>query len=189
MPSGEPRASRPYMPGYESMFHEQTLPWSWARRVLEQARNYWFATNRLGAAPHVMPVWGVWLDNTVCFSTAVSSRKARNIMADPRCTVTAETAEGQVVLEGVATIDSTRVARFVEAYSSKYDWPMEVGTDEPFFAVSPRRVFGFTEATVNPSQGATLWSFDDAAARLAALGGTDPNAQAGPGRRSQPDPG
>ncbi len=188
MLSGEPRTSRPHMPGYESMFHEATLPWSWARRVLEEARNYWLATNRADGPPHVMPVWGIWLEETFCFSTAVTSRKARNIMADARCTVTAETAAGQVIVEGIATVDSTRVRLFVEAYSRKYDWPMEVGQAEPFFSVRPHKVFGFTEAAVNPGHGATLWSFDDAAARLAALGGSDPGARAGRRRRSEPGP-
>jgi hypothetical protein len=155
--SAEPRAARPYMPGYEEMFNEGMLPWSWARRILDDARNYWFASNRPGGPPHVMPVWGIWLDDTFCFSTAVTSKKARNIAADPRCTVTAETADGQVILEGIAAIDSMRIRAFLDRYSAKYNWPM---AEEPFFAVTPSVVFGFPDTAVNSQEGATRWLFE-----------------------------
>ena len=153
---GEPRATRPYMPGYEEMFHEEMLPWSWAAQILDDARNYWFASNRIDGPPHVMPVWGIWLDNTFCFSTAVTSKKAQNIAADPHCTVTAETADGQVILEGVASIDSERTRAFLDRYTAKYNWPM---AEEPFFAVTPTLAFGFPETATGSRQGATRWHF------------------------------
>ena len=35
------------------------------------------------ARPHVMPVWGVWLDGRLWFSSGLRSRKARNLAATP----------------------------------------------------------------------------------------------------------
>jgi hypothetical protein len=32
---------------------------------------------------HVMPVWGIWHDKSVWFSSSVQSRKARNLRHDP----------------------------------------------------------------------------------------------------------
>ena len=74
------------MPGYGiSDSAEGILPWSWAAERLSQAHNYFVATARPDGRPHVMPVWGLWLDDAFYFSTGASSRKARNLAANPRC--------------------------------------------------------------------------------------------------------
>ena len=49
-----------------------------------------------------MPVWGVWLDGRLWFSSGLRSRKARNLAADPRCTLTTDDARDPVVVEGTA---------------------------------------------------------------------------------------
>jgi pyridoxamine 5'-phosphate oxidase-like protein len=51
------------------------LPWTWARRRLVAAHNYWISTTRPDGRPHAMPVWGLWLDETFLFSTSRRSRK------------------------------------------------------------------------------------------------------------------
>ena len=41
----EPKASRPFMPGYGiSEGEEGLLPWSWAVERLEKSHNYWVMT-------------------------------------------------------------------------------------------------------------------------------------------------
>ena len=60
------------------------VTWQWAVERLEAARNYWLATTKVDGAPHVMPVWGLWLDGAVLFSTSPESIKARNFARDPR---------------------------------------------------------------------------------------------------------
>jgi len=71
------------------------IPTSWAkvRRRLEQARNYWIVTSRPDGRPHAAPVWGVWLDGRLWFSTSPASVKARNLAADPRVVVHLERAD------------------------------------------------------------------------------------------------
>jgi hypothetical protein len=41
----------------------QTLAWEGVRAQLEQAKQYWLATNRAGGSPHVVPVDGLWVDD------------------------------------------------------------------------------------------------------------------------------
>ena len=75
----EPRATRPYMPGYGiSTTKKSMLPWKWAEGRLRKSRQYWMITVRPDGRPHVMPVWGLWRDDGFYFSTGGRSRKARN---------------------------------------------------------------------------------------------------------------
>ena len=104
---GEPPASRPYMPGYGIQGPGEgtgLLPWSWAEQQLTSSRNYWLATRWPDGRPHAMPVWAVWHDFALWFSSSRGSRKARNLAADPRCVLTTEDTRQPVVLEGSAEL-------------------------------------------------------------------------------------
>ena len=80
------------MPGYGILpSAEGLLPWAWAQERLRASANYWLATTWPDGRPHVMPVWGVWLDGALWWSSGLRSRKARNLARDPRCTVTTRT--------------------------------------------------------------------------------------------------
>src|SRR5260370_41551843 len=86
----EPIASRPYMPGYGTLdAHQGTglLPWSWARERLVRSHDYWVATVRPDGHPHMMPVWGVWMDDALWFSSSRGPRKTRNLAANAHCTI------------------------------------------------------------------------------------------------------
>lgn len=80
------------------------LPWSWAEQQLTSSRNYWLATHRPDGRPHAMPVWAVWHDGGLWFSSSRHSRKARNLAHDPRCVLTTEDAWRPVVIEGMAEL-------------------------------------------------------------------------------------
>lgn len=152
------------MPGYGILDADKgkgLLPWSWATERLVKAHTYWVATTRLDGAPHVMPVWGVWLDDVFCFSTGNQSRKARNLAENPRCVIACELGEDQIILEGVAevVVGSELNRRFAQAYGPKYDWNME-GFDEPVYSVRATVVFGLTTSAGEFTGSATRWTFD-----------------------------
>ena len=152
------------MPGYGILDADQgtgLLPWAWASERLAKAHTYWIATIRADGWPHVMPVWGVWLDDTFCFSTGSLSRKARNLASDPRCVITCELDQDQIIVEGVAelVLGTELNDRFAEVYGPKYQWDME-GFDEPVYAVRPVVVFGLTSAGEEFTRTATRWTFD-----------------------------
>lgn len=148
------------MPGYEMMMGGELIPWAWARERLERPRNYWLATVTPKGKPHMMPVWGVWLDERFCFSTGAKSRKARNLEENPNCVIGTEEDNETVVVEAtVMRLDPARLDLFLKTASEKYDWPMDPSY-EPFFEAVPRVAFGFIESAAGTGYGATRWTFD-----------------------------
>jgi hypothetical protein len=109
-------------------------------------------------------VWGVWLDDGLWFSSAVRSRKARNLAADPRCTVTTDIPAEPVVVHGTATVitDTDRIATFLGALSRKYATAYDPDFLDPAvnasFRVEPRVVFGLVEENFTGSP--TRWTFE-----------------------------
>lgn len=147
------------MPGYGiSEDLDGALPWSWAEQRLATSRNYWLNTVRPGGRPHTMPVWAVWYEGILYLSTARTSVKARNLAADPRCTITTERGDEAVILEGEATVvDDHDLLRPVwDAYKAKYDWDV---AGESMFAVRPGKAFAFIETTEDFANTATRWTF------------------------------
>jgi hypothetical protein len=162
----EPNASRPYMPGYgilDANHGTGLLPWSWAIERLERSHDYWFATSDAGGRPHVMPVWGVWMDEALWFSSSRASRKARNVALRPQCAITTDNAYEPVVIEGEAELidDLSLIRAFTERSNQKYgtDYPLEFFTQpsNACFRVRPVWAFGLTESDFTGSP--TRWTF------------------------------
>jgi nitroimidazol reductase NimA-like FMN-containing flavoprotein (pyridoxamine 5'-phosphate oxidase superfamily) len=125
---------------------------------MNACRTFWLATiHAIGKRPHVMPVWGVWLDDAFFFSTGRKSRKGENICANPACTITNDNGEEAVIVDGLATEvnDAAELQRIAIAYQKKYKMDPR-GMGEPIFRVVPSRVFGFVEKTF--PQSATRWN-------------------------------
>lgn len=157
-----PEPSRLTSPGYG--FENATsppgegYPWSRVEEVLSSARNYWICTTRPDRRPHAAPVWGVWHDDILYFSTGKKSRKARNLAANPAAVAHIEGANGEVVIvEGQAeeTSDSEVLRRVWEKYNAKYDWKVE---GYPFYVLRPSAIFSFEEEL---GDTATRWTFGD----------------------------
>jgi nitroimidazol reductase NimA-like FMN-containing flavoprotein (pyridoxamine 5'-phosphate oxidase superfamily) len=168
----KPKASRPHMPGYglaEAKGGRGLLPWKWAKERLEKGRTYFISTSDPAGKPHVMPVWGIWLNDVFLFSTGGQSRKARNLSANPRCSIVTDMdfkrrpkkndVKDTVIIEGIADIvDDLRIRKkFSALYEDKYAWDME-GFAEPIYRVKPNVVFGFASEF---TQTATRWKFDE----------------------------
>jgi hypothetical protein len=155
----EPKASRPYMPGYGTVGpHEGTglLPWAWATERLTRSHDYWVGTVSPDHRPHVTPVWGVWHKNALWFSCSNGSRKARNLDADPHCAVTTDNPLEPVVVEGVAE-RRTDVKPFVDRTNAKYetDYSVEFFAANALWRVEPTWVFALTESDFTGSP--TRW--------------------------------
>ncbi len=156
-----PRATRPHMPGYGiSKDRKGMFPWKWAEERLVKARTYWITTVRPDGRPHCMPVWGYWMDGRVWFSSGRETRKVRNITANPNVAVAVEIGKDDVILEGVAAevTDMPQLKKFCAAYSRKYKWKTDP-KEGPFFAVTPRVVFGLTSRPGKFVKTATRWTF------------------------------
>jgi Pyridoxamine 5'-phosphate oxidase len=80
-----------------------------------------------------MPVWGIWHDESLWFSSSVRSRKARNLRADPRCVVTTNNPIEPVVIEGVAEVvrDLGAIAELLSRTNDKYSSDISVEFMDP----------------------------------------------------------
>ena len=152
----EPRATRASFPGYGiSEEAEGLLPWSWAEERLVASRNYWVGTSSPEHGPHAMPVWGLWRDGGVVFSSGAGSRKARNLAADPRVVLHLESGDEVVVIEGrVEEIEPT--AELLAEYAAKYQ-PVDAEIGR-WYLVRPCRAYAFRERDYQ--QSATRFDFE-----------------------------
>jgi PPOX class probable F420-dependent enzyme len=120
------------------------LDWAWAVERLEQARNYWICTVRHDGSPHAAPVWGLWHEGAIVFSTSPDSAKGRHLARDPRVLVHLESGDEVVIVEG-------RVERIpldegiAAAYAAKYDFRPEPSVDGLWFRVRPSAGYAWTE--------------------------------------------
>jgi hypothetical protein len=107
------------------------MPWDEAVDAFAGSHLYWFTTVMPGGAPHVRPVLGVWLDGTMFTTSAGDAVKARNVVLEPRCTMSASAKTIDLVLDGTAEriVDGGLLQRVVEQYHAKYGWPAEVEGD------------------------------------------------------------
>jgi hypothetical protein len=162
----QPKASRPHMPGYGlPQGQKGLLPWTWASERLRKSHNYWVATVRGDGRPHLMPVWGLWMDGAFYFSTGRQSRKAKNLATNSACVIATENSAEAVVLEGVAreTPDLRLRRKFIRDTERKYNFDMSAYTpgilnlQEPIYVVEPRVAFGLHEK--KSLNTATRWRF------------------------------
>jgi hypothetical protein len=139
---------------------KDTLPWSHARKRLEEAHNYWVTTVHPSGRPNSTAVWGLWLDGKFWFSCSAGSRKAKNLAKNPACTITTDRADEAVIVEGTAAPVSgrTKLAPFARAYKKKYDWDMDP-TGDGYFVVTPHTAFAFIEHSNKFTTTATKYVF------------------------------
>ena len=96
----DPTADRPHVPGYgipESI--DGLLPWSWADERLGRATICWIATVGTDLAPHLIPIWGAWVDGR-WYVEGGPTRWQRNLRANPQMAVKVEFGKEVVILEG-----------------------------------------------------------------------------------------
>jgi hypothetical protein len=155
--SSRPRSERPDI---EESYgvpadEEGLLPYDHVEETLREARNYWLATVRPDARPHVVPVWGVLVAGRLHFGGGRSTRKARNLARNPAVVLHTESADVVVILEGTADeVTHPERQRIVDdAYEEKYG--VRHGT--PVWELRPTVAFGWTEYPTT----VTRWTFPD----------------------------
>ena len=162
----QPKASRPHMPGYGlPKAAKGLLPWKWALQKLTKSHNYWIATTRPDGLPHLMIVWGLWIDGAFCFSTGRQSRKAHNLTKNSNCIIATEDAAEAVIVEGIAheVMEIPMRRKFLADCERKYKFDMSafaldiLNLREPIYALQPSVAFGLDEKKSLTS--ATRWRF------------------------------
>jgi len=161
MPNQQLQPDRPYMPDYGIRTGKDgMMSWEWVNEQMTESRNYWICSTKPDGRPHSMPVWGVWIDGVLYFSSSRQSRKARNLAANPEVVVHLESGDDAVILEGQAqeVTDKATLARMVKEYAAKYPPFKPDPENEPgnvYYAVKPQRAFAWQEKDFTGS--ATRW--------------------------------
>ncbi|WP_460391379.1 pyridoxamine 5'-phosphate oxidase family protein [Actinophytocola sediminis] len=153
------------------------LPWSRARDVLASDTptadlTFFVATVRPDGRPHSAGVGAVWVDDALYFTGGPGTRRARNLAANPACSVSVRLRGVDLVLEGeaVRVTNQPTLERVAAVYRSG-GWPAVVAGDAltaPFSAPSagppPWQLYrltlhtAFGVASAEP-HGATRWNF------------------------------
>jgi Pyridoxamine 5'-phosphate oxidase len=134
----------------------------------------WLATTNPDGRPHVTGLGPLWVSGLFYFTTGETTRKARNLARDPRCTLAVSTAEFDLAAEGdAALVDDPDVVADTARRWADGGWPVRVDTtgialtaeySAPSAGPPPWRVYRLTPqaATVvltTAPGGATRWRF------------------------------
>lgn len=163
-----------------ALYDGAAIPWSRAERALGEGSvgpqvRAWLGTVGRDGRPHSAGIGPVALDGDVFFCASLASGKARNLAANPRCTVSLALDDLDLVLEGEAhrLHDPGVLERVVAAWRDG-GWPASVADGDdgavtapysaPSAGPSPWHVFRVTVdkavgvgSTAPP--GATRWIF------------------------------
>ena len=153
------------------------LEWSRVLKLLSgpptEDLTHFVGTVRPDGRPHVAGVGGLYLDGDMYFVAGPGTRKARNLAANPVCTIAVRMKGIDVTFEGEA--ERVRDTETLERAAARYregGWPAKVEGDAftaPFNAPSagpaPWQLYRFRFHTVfgvagAEPYGATRWRFD-----------------------------
>lgn len=153
---------RPYMRNYGIVAADAgLLAWDWVDEQLTRSRNYWICSTRPDGRPHAAPVWGVWHEGALYFSTDPGARKARNIERQPEIVVHLESGDDSVILEGAVEVITDRelLVQVGKAYALKYPPfdPIGDGTPGLWYRLRPRTALAWMERDFPNT--ATRWDF------------------------------
>jgi hypothetical protein len=164
--SRRPAARRPLIPvGYGQTDAATppgtSLPWEVVEEWLVNARSYWLTTTRPDGRPHAVPVWGVWRDGGLDFSTGAETATARNLSANPAALAHPGNGDQVAIVEGTVegVTDRAVLVEFAEMYQRKYDWAVDPDAPPgPIYRLSAGRVLSWN-AEENLVQTMTRWEF------------------------------
>jgi hypothetical protein len=173
MPDREPIATT----NLDTLYGSQTIPWSRPRDILTAASlgpgmAFFLGTVRPDGRPHAAGVGGAWHDGELYFQCGPKTRKARNVAANPACTMSASLPGMDLVFEGEARrVTDTATLEAIAAIYRDGGWPVQVDGDTftaefsapsagpppwHLFRLAAHTVFGVASAEPH---GATRWRF------------------------------
>ena len=148
----KPKIDRPHVPGYGvPKTNKGTLAWSWARERLERAMIYWLATSGTDNAPHLIPIWGAWV-NDRWYVEGGSTRWKRNLTENPQLAIHIEFGEEVVIVEGraraMSALDETAAKEVLAGYakykSIGYEAEVSNWTGNGLWALEPIRAYAWS---------------------------------------------
>jgi general stress protein 26 len=127
------------------------LGWDEVAQRIAGARNYWLATLRPDGRPHLRPVDGVFVDDTLCFGGSPATRWVQHLQQQPAVSASLPDDDHAVILEGRAELvaDPADPVAIAQGPANRAKYPQYFGGDEPtpfhpFWCVRPARVYAWS---------------------------------------------
>jgi hypothetical protein len=173
MPTREPTE----ITNLDTLYGSEPIPWSRPLELLDSGAfgagtSFFLGTVRPDGRPHAAAFGAAFYDGDMYFQSGPETRKARNVAANPACTVSAGLEGLDLVIEGEAhRVTDAPTLEAIAAIYREGGWPVEVDGDvftAPYsapsagpppwhlFRITAHTVFGV--ATAEP-YGATRWRF------------------------------
>jgi len=159
------------------IYGHEPLEWSRVLAQLERTdyrATHWLATSGPGGEPHIAGFGGMWDGGKFYIVSGPGTRKSRDLVRNPGCSIAVSMPDVDLVMEGTAAMvsDPATLARLAGRYAD-VGWPAEArdgAITAPYSAPSagpgPWNLYEFTPetatavATAEP-QGATRWRFSE----------------------------
>ncbi len=114
-------AGRPQVPdGYGIDVKGPYLEWAEVEERLVEATEYWMASTRPDGRPHVVPRWGVWLDDRFWYDGSPDTRHALNLEENPACALHLESGTTVTIVEGRSLRSEAIVGELGQRLSVEY---------------------------------------------------------------------
>lgn len=155
------------MPGYSVAGQDEgrLVPWYKAEMRLTQSRHYLLTTLWPDGRPHTTVVWAIWNQDSMWFRVGTLSRKFKNLLNDPRCTLATTDGANPVVLEGRAELirNPALTAIFLNRVNAKYKQNYTMDSIDPTtkacFRIKPTSAIALQDEDLTGSP--TKFVFDD----------------------------
>jgi hypothetical protein len=153
----EPRRDRPQMPeGYGVDQATHFVSWESVVDRLTESKNYWLATTRPDGRPHVVPRWGVWLDEMFWYDGSPETIHVRNLEHNPAVVLHLESGSTATIVEGhsvrpqpiVGHLGERLATEYGRKYGPEYTPAPDAWSDEiagGMRTIAPQRVLAWTE--------------------------------------------
>jgi PPOX class probable F420-dependent enzyme len=110
-------------------------------RRLQTEHNLWLATVRPNGAPHLAPIWFVWVAGKIYLCTGAYSVKVSNLKQNPHVSLALEDGDRPIVIEGLAQPIGQAEAAVIDEFQRKYDW--DISSEDTYtqvIAIEPRKI-------------------------------------------------
>ena len=96
---------------------------------LQEDKNIWLATVRADGKPHLVPIWFVYIDNSIFICIEPDSVKVRNLLKSAQVSLVLEDGSHPLICEGSAKFMHGGIPSHInEHFKQKYDWDISKET-------------------------------------------------------------
>ena len=125
------------------------LDWDDVADTLAAAKIFWVSTMNADTTPHLIPIWGAWVEHAGYIEGSPETRWAINIANRPAVNIGVDKDNRQVMVRGTAqhvAVAGDTQQRIADNYASKYEYRPE-GSE--FWRINPDTVLAWDTSSID----------------------------------------